>query len=340
MANTTKPFDAVLLISFGGPEGMDDIRPFLRNVLRGRRIPDARIDAVAKHYEMFGGVSPLRAITEKQASALAARLKSESVDLPVFIGMRNWHPFLDSTLKDMARLGIKRVFGIILAAHHSYSSCGQYRRNIAEAQDALSVGGSADIELVYAPNWHTHPGFIAANVQQIQVALKTLPQELGRDAALIFTAHSIPTSMANDCRYETELKESARGIAERLGFEDWHLVYQSRSGRPGDPWLEPDICDFLTDRAKAGLRAALLCPLGFVADHIEVLYDLDYEAKNISKNLGLAMARAAAVNDHPEFVGMLADLTLQAYANGRRSRVLPIVSQATTTGVEGPPPER
>ena len=146
--------------------------------------------------------------------------------------------------------------------------------------------------------------------------------------------------MAKDCRYEAELQESARAIADRLGADNWHLVYQSRSGRPGDAWLEPDICDFLSDRAKEGLRAALLCPLGFVADHIEVLYDLDYEAKHVSKKLGVELARSSAVNDHPDFIGMLSDLTLRAYANGSRSRILPIISQEPTVQVEGLPPER
>lgn len=340
MVNTTKPFDGVLLISFGGPEGMNEIRPFLRNVLRGRRIPESRIDAVAKHYEMFRGVSPLRSITEKQSHGLATRLRAEGVDLPVFIGMRNWHPFLNDTLEEMGKSGIKRAFAIILAAHHSYSSCGQYRRNVADAQSALNVGEGADLELIYAPNWHLHPGFIAANVQQIGLAVKTLPQERRHEAALIFTAHSIPISMAKECRYEAELQESAVAIADRLGVDNWHLVYQSRSGRPGDPWLEPDICDFLSDRAKEGLQAAILCPLGFVADHIEVLYDLDYEAKHVSKTLGVALVRSSAVNDHPDFIGMLSDLTLRAYANGSRSRILPIISQDATIQVEGLPPER
>jgi len=340
VVDTTKPFDGVLLISFGGPEGMDEIRPFLRNVLRGRRIPEERVGAVAKHYELFGGISPLRSITQKQSNGLEQRLKLEGLELPVFVGMRNWHPFLDDTFRDMANLGIQRVFAIILAAHHSYSSCGQYRRNVVDAQNHLPSGKGAEIELIYAPSWHTHPSFIGANVEQIKKARQGLPQEYRLESTLIFTAHSVPLSMANECRYETELQESARAIAQRLGSEDWALVYQSRSGRPSDPWLEPDICEFLKNRRNQGLRAAVLCPLGFVADHIEVLYDLDYEAKNVSQELGIVMARASAVNDHSEFLGMLVDLTQRAYSNGLRSRSLPIISRAIPKQAEGPPLER
>ena len=319
---------------------MDEIRPFLKNVSRGRRIPEVRIEAVAKHYELFRGMSPLRGITEKQSNGLEQRLKLEGLELPVFVGMRNWHPFLDDTLRDMANLNIRRVFAIILAAHHSYSSCGQYRRNIVDAKNNLPSGMGAEIEFIYAPNWHAHPGFIGANVEQIKKARLDLPQEYRLESTLIFTAHSLPLSMANESRYETELQESARAIAQRLGTENWHLVYQSRSGRPGDPWLEPDICDFLKNKRKEGLRAAVISPLGFVADHIEVLYDLDYEAKNVSQELGIAMVRAPAVNDHSDFLGMLADLTQRAYSNGLRSRSLPIVSRDLPKQTEGLPLER
>jgi len=340
VTRTVQPFDAVLLISFGGPEGQSDIRPFLRNVLRGRRIPEARIEAVAKHYELFNGVSPLNAITRRQANGLRKRLQESGPQLPVFIGMRNWHPFLDDTLAQMADAGIERALGIILAAQHSYSSCGQYRQNITDARRSIQSAGHRDIEMHYVGGWHTHPGFIQANVDHITTAQSTLPSELRDDARIIFTAHSIPNSMAQDCRYERDLQESARSVAEQLGTENWELVYQSRSGRPDDPWLEPDICDYLRDQKDHGLTAAVIAPIGFVADHIEVLYDLDTEAAEVCQTLEIPMARAAAVNDHPAFIDMLGELTRGMYQRAERGRLLPISTTTPPARTEGPPPAR
>ena len=340
MTRTTQPFDAVLLISFGGPEGLADIRPFLRNVLRGRRIPEARIDAVAKHYEMFGGVSPLTTITRRQADGLHNRLQNSGPQLPVFIGMRNWHPFLDDTLVQMGNAGVSRALGIILAAQHSYSSCGQYRQNVTDARVSIQAAGHPDIEIHYVGGWHTHPGFIQANVDHIVSAQSTLPTRVRNQARIIFTAHSIPNSMAQDCRYELDLKESARSIADALGTKNWELVYQSRSGRPDDPWLEPDICDYLRKEKRNGLTAAVIAPIGFVADHIEVLYDLDTEAAEVCHALGLPMARAAAVNDHPAFIDTLADLTTEMFHRVERGRLLPISPVEPHSRTEGPPPAR
>ena len=340
MTGTTQPFDAVLLISFGGPEGLADIRPFLRNVLRGRRIPDTRLEAVAKHYELFDGVSPLTAITRRQAEGLHERLQESGPQLPVFIGMRNWHPFLDDTLVQMGNAGISRALGIILAAQHSYSSCGQYRQNITDARVSIQTAGHRDIEIHYVGGWHTHPGFIRANVEHITSAQSTLPARVRDQARIIFTAHSIPNSMARDCRYEHELKESARSVANALGTKNWDLVYQSRSGRPDDPWLEPDICDYLRHENASGLPAAVIAPIGFVADHIEVLYDLDTEAADVCQTLGVPMARAAAVNDHPAFIDMLAELTTGMYHRAEHGRLLPISAFEAPSRTEGPPDER
>ena len=337
MTRTTQPFDAVLLISFGGPEGLADIRPFLRNVLRGRRIPEARIEAVAKHYELFDGLSPLTAITRRQAEGLRDRLQESGPQLPVFIGMRNWRPFLDDTLVQMGNAGISRALGIILAAQHSYSSCGQYRQNITDARVSIQTAGHRDIEIHYVGGWHTHPGFIKANVEHILSAQSELPARVRDQARIIFTAHSIPKSMAHDCRYEIDLKESARSIAAELGTDNWHLVYQSRSGRPGDPWLEPDICDYLREEKERGLTAAVIAPIGFVADHIEVLYDLDTEAADVCQTLGIPMARAAAVNEHPAFIDTLADLTMGMYHRAAHGRLLPITSVEPPSRLEGPP---
>lgn len=340
MTSTTQPFDAVLLISFGGPEGQADIRPFLRNVLRGRRIPEARIEAVAKHYELFDGVSPLTAITRRQADGLRERLKKSGPQLPVFIGMRNWHPFLDDTLAQMADAGISRALGIILAAQHSYSSCGQYRQNVNDARVSNRAAGYSDIEIHYVGGWHTHPGFIQANVDHIAAAQSTLPTDVRDAARIVFTAHSIPTSMAQDCRYEQDLQETARRVAAKLGTENWELVYQSRSGRPNDPWLEPDICDYLRIQRDHGMTAAVIAPIGFVADHIEVLYDLDTEAAEVCQTLGIPMARAAAVNDHPAFIDMLGDLTKGMYHRAEHGRFLPISTASPPSRTEGPPPAR
>jgi ferrochelatase len=340
MQRDPSPFDAVLLISFGGPTCRADIRPFLRNVLRGRRVPPARLEAVARHYELFDGMSPITAITRRQADGLRARLAADGPDLPVFVGMRNWHPFLDDTLADMAAAGVERALGIVLAAHHSYSSCGQYRQNVAQARQTLRERNVADVEVLFAPGWHAHEGFVEANVRQIASARRDLPEDAKRHARIVFTAHSIPASMAAGCRYETELRETAALVAERLRTADWTLVYQSRSGRPDDPWLGPDICDYLRTARAEGLRAAVIAPIGFVADHIEVLYDLDTEAAGLCRTLDLPMCRAAAVNDHPAFIDTLADITRRACAPARRGRPLALVPAAPPARLEPPPPAR
>ena len=340
MSPAGRPFDGVLLISFGGPEGLDEIRPFLRNVLRGRRIPAARIDAVAHHYEQYGGVSPITAITRRQADGLRARLAEGQPDLPVWVGMRNWHPFLDETLTAMADAGIRRAFGIILAAQHSYSSCGQYRQNVDDARRTLRASGRPDIDVTYASDWHAHPRFVAANAERIADARHRLPPDLQHSARIVFTAHSIPRTMADACRYEAELLEAAQLIATAAGHTDadWVLSYQSRSGRPDDPWLEPDVCDYLRAERGRGLAAAIIAPIGFVADHLEVLYDLDTEAAAVCRELDLPMQRATAVNDHPEFLDLLAALVRDAWMRG--GRPLHIVPAEPPTRVEPPPPAR
>ena len=340
MTNSPAPFDAVLLIGFGGPRRRADIRPFLRNVLRGRRVPAARIEAVAQHYELFDGRSPITEISRRQAGGLRERLSAAGPDLPVFLGMRNWHPFLDDVLAEMAAAHIRRVLGIVLAAHHSYSSCGQYRQNVAQARRELRERGHPDVEVSFAPGWHAHPGFVAANAARIATARQGLPVELRREARIVFTAHSIPCAMAGRARYVAELEESAGLVAAAAGVSDWRLVYQSRSGRPADPWLEPDVCDYLRAERTRGLRAVVLAPIGFVADHIEVLYDLDVEAAAVCRELGLAVRRASAINDHPDFLGALADVVRKAWARYAGGRPLPLVPAVPPERIEGPPPAR
>ena len=303
-------FDAVLIIAFGGPQGPGDIRPFLENVLRGRRVAPGRIDEVAHHYELFNGVSPLTDLTMRQADGLRQVLRDSGMALPVYVGMRNWHPFLPDTLAAMSRDGVRHAVGIIAAAHRSYSSCTQYRENVADARRALAVGGLPDVKVSYVPDWHDHPSFVAANAEHVVEAMRGLPEAFRPNARLIFTAHSIPLRMAERSRYREQLVESAREVARAVGQSDWALVYQSRSGNPQDPWLEPDICDYLRAARDEGLEAAVLCPIGFVCDHIEVLYDLDHEAASVASSLGLAFARAEAVNNHPRFLDALADVVL------------------------------
>ncbi|HEX5475329.1 MAG TPA: ferrochelatase [Vicinamibacterales bacterium] len=314
------PFDAVLLVAFGGPQGMADIRPFLANVLRGRRVSPARVEEVAHHYERFGGVSPLTELTVAQARAIEASLAGRGVPLPVHVGMRNWHPYLTDTLAAMSRGGIRRAIGILAAAHRSYSGCLQYRENVAQAQAALRAAGMPNVEITWVADWHEHAGFVDAVADQIRQALTTLPDP---DAArLVFTAHSIPVSMAERYPYRGQLEASARLVAHALGRQDWALVYQSRSGRPEDPWLGPDVSDYLREARPRGLRAAVLSPVGFVCDHIEVLYDLDVEAAETAREIGLPLARAAAVNAHPRFIDALTDAVLDVYARYRGGRPL------------------
>ena len=316
------PFDAVLLVAFGGPQGPDDVRPFLQNVLKGRRVPVMRMEAVAQHYALFGGVSPITELTERQASGLADRLAAAGRDLPVYVGMRNWHPFVAETLLEMSRAGVRRALGFIMAPHGSYSSCEQYRQNVNDARRQLVDDGAPDVQVLYVSTWHDHRQFIAAVASHVQEACARLPPDVRGAARLIFTAHSIPRSMAARCRYEAQLQASCTLVARAAGLKEWTLVYQSRSGRPEDPWLEPDVCDYLRAERPRGLEAAILCPIGFVADHVEVLYDLDQEAAAVCRELNLPMARAEAVNDDPLFLDMMADVVLTAF--GRYAHGLPL----------------
>ena len=319
-------FDSVLLISFGGPQGRDDIRPFLANVLRGRRVRPERVEEVAHHYELFDGISPITELTRRQAEGLRARLIATDRPLPVYVGMRNWHPLLADTLRTMYADGVRRAVGFIAAAHHSYSSCQQYRENVAAAQKELEAAGGR-IDITFAGSWYDHPLFIDANAAHVNAARQRLPAAARDAARLVFTAHSIPTPMAEVSLYREQLQSSARLIAEKARVSDWTVVYQSRSGRPQDPWLEPDVCEYLRREHTSGLRAAILCPVGFVCDHIEVLYDLDREAADVCASIGLPMVRAEAVNDDPLFLDMMADVVLRTIRRYERGRPLRIIGR-------------
>jgi len=298
------PFDAVLMIAFGGPERVEDVRPFLANVAQGRSIPPGRLEEVAHHYERIGGRSPLNELTFRQARGLENALKERGYKLPVFVGMRNWHPLLAQTIREMAEAGVTRALGIIMAPHQSESSWQRYQQNVAQALAETGVRLSVD----YAPPFYDHPLFIEAAADRTAECLRQLPPADREGTMLIFTAHSIPTEMAEKSPYVEQLTASSRLVAEYLQHERWTIAYQSRSGRPTDPWLEPDIRDLLGDLSRQGIRHVVVVPIGFVVDHVEVLYDLDIEAAQVAKELGLSFLRAKTVNDDARFIAALAEI--------------------------------
>jgi ferrochelatase len=297
--------DAVLLIAFGGPTAPHEIRPFLENVTRGRRISPARLEEVAHHYELMpGGRSPLTDLTLAQAGALSETLARAGTPVEVRVGMRNWRPYLHETLGELAARGIRRCLGIIMSPLRCEASWDRYQRDVAEA--LTQTNGVP--EVVFAPPWSTHPGFAAALVDRASEALHEVPLDGRRWTPLIFTAHSIPVPMAEAAPYVDELTGVARAVATGLDQARWSIAYQSRSGRPEDPWLEPDVNVVLKSLAADGERHAVVVPAGFVCDHVEVLYDLDVEAAETAHAHGMTLHRAATVGDHPAFIGALADL--------------------------------
>jgi ferrochelatase len=303
--------DSVLLIAFGGPESPDDIRPFLRNVAAGRPIPPERLEEVAHHYEMIGGRSPLGALTRRQAEALAAALAGRPDAPPVWVGMRNWHPYLHEALAEMADRGRRRALGIILSSLQTEASWSRYAEDVTAAREKVGPGAP---EVVFAPPWGDHPRFVAAMADRARAALEAIAPARRAAARLVFTAHSVPVAMAAGSPYAAQLEAAARAIAGRLGRAEWTLAYQSRSGSPRDPWLEPDVCDVVRAAAAGGVRDLVVVPVGFVCDHVEVLYDLDVEARAAAEEAGIGFHRALAANDHPEFIAMLADLVHRAEA--------------------------
>ena len=298
-------FDAFLLVSFGGPEAPEDVLPFLENVLRGRNVPRQRMLEVAEHYQHFGGVSPINAQNRGLLEALRGELAAHG--LPLYFGNRNWHPLLPETLKQMQADGVKRAIAFFTSAYSSYSGCRQYRENILAAQQQVG-DGAPQIEKLRV--FFNHPGFIEPMIANTQAALAQFPPARRANAQILFTAHSIPTSMAANCQYERQLAEASRLVAEGVGNTNWRLVYQSRSGPPAQPWLAPDVRDALREIAAnpGASRDAVVAPIGFVSDHLEVLYDLDHEARILSAELGLNFARAATVGAHPRFVRMIREL--------------------------------
>jgi ferrochelatase len=305
MTDTTAPYDALLLVSFGGPEGPEDVLPFLENVLRGRNVPRDRMLEVAHHYDLFGGVSPINAQNRALIAALRAELQERGPDLPIYWGNRNWRPFLADALREMRADGRKHALALITSAYSSYSSCRQYLEDIERAQAEVGPGAPRVSPL---RKFFDHPGFIAANADHLRTALAALPPESQRRARVIFTAHSIPQSMARVSAYESQLRTACHLVAEASGVSAWELANQSRSGSPAQPWLEPDIEERLEVLHTDGIEAVVVAPIGFLSDHIEVLYDLDIAAQRLAKSLGMTMVRAATVGTHPAFVRMLGEL--------------------------------
>ncbi len=300
-------YDAILVIGFGGPEGPEDVLPFLEIVLRGRNVPRERMLEVAEHYNHFGGVSPINAQVRELLDVLRPELASHGVDLPVYWGNRNWHPMLTDTMRTMREDGVQKALGLVLAAYSSYSSCRQYREDVANAQQSL---GDNFPEVHKVRVFYNHPLFVEANADRVRDALEEFDSPDADGVHIAFTAHSIPMSMADHCNYEKQLQEACRLVAESVGVpaERWQLVYQSRSGRPQDPWLEPDILDHLQDISEGGVQQVIVMPIGFLSDHMEVLFDLDEEAQQKAADLGMSMVRAKSVGTHPKFVQMLREL--------------------------------
>jgi ferrochelatase len=299
------PLDSVLLIAFGGPERPEDIRPFLARVAAGRRIPAERIEEVAHHYELIGGCSPLNRLTMSQAEGLRQALRRLGRTETVHVGMRNWHPFLHETLAEMRAQGCRRALGIILSSFQVEASWERYMADVAAARATVGAGAP---EVMYVRPWADHPLFIDAMVARAAEALGEVPGSRRSNALLVFTAHSVPVAMAEGSAYMRQLETAARVIAARLGHARWRLAYQSRSGAPGEAWLTPDICDVLRELEGTDTESVVVLPIGFVCDHVEVLYDLDVEARAVAGKMHVAFHRAQTANDHPAFIAMLADL--------------------------------
>lgn len=296
-------YDALLVVSFGGPEGPDEVMPFLENVLRGKPVPRERMLEVAEHYQHFGGVSPINEQNRQLIAAIEVELANHGHRLSVYWGNRNWHPLLADTLRQMADDGVKRALAFFTSAFSSYSGCRQYREDIAHAQEI--VGPTAP-QVDKLRVFFNHPGFIEPMIDSVKDCLAEIPTERRNNALLLFTAHSIPTSMADSCRYVEQLQESCRLVAEGARHANWELVYQSRSGSPHQPWLEPDVGDRISElHLSKQITDLVILPIGFISDHLEVLFDIDTEARQLSERLGINIHRAATVGTDPRFVTMI-----------------------------------
>ncbi|MGA8437256.1 MAG: ferrochelatase [Candidatus Sulfotelmatobacter sp.] len=324
-------YNAILVVSFGGPESREDVMPFLENVLRGRNVPRERMLIVAEHYYHFEGKSPINQQTRELIVAVQAEMDRNGLKLPVYWGNRNWHPLLPKTLEKMKQDGIRRALAFVTSAYSSYSGCRQYREDIARAQREVGPG-APEIDKLRA--FFNHPGFIEATIERVRDALESVPAHARENVRIVYTAHSIPESMANTSDYVKQLEEVRRLVSGALGHRNDVLVYQSRSGGPGQPWLGPDILEYLpqvkAENAENKVSAVVLAPISFLSDHMEVLYDLDIEAQRLCDRLALPMTRAKTVGIHPKFIAMIRELILERMNPASERRVL---------GVLGPRPE-
>jgi ferrochelatase len=302
-----QPYDALLVVSFGGPEQPDDVIPFLENVLRGKNVPRERMLEVAGHYQHFGGKSPINAQVRSLIAALEAELAAHGLALPVYWGNRNWHPMLADTVTRMQADGVRKALALATSAFGSYSGCRQYREDIDRARATVGPGAP---EIHKLPTFHNRPGFIQAIADHVRAATDVLPAERQAAATLVYTAHSIPLSMARTSPYVEQLQGACRLVSQAVGREG-ALVYQSRSGPPSQPWLEPDVCQHIRELHDGGVTDIVLAPIGFLSDHMEVVYDLDTEAAQLCRELGVNLSRASTVGVHPAFVSMLREMVAE-----------------------------
>jgi ferrochelatase len=318
-------YDAIIVVSFGGPEGPDEVMPFLENVLRGRNVPRDRMLEVAKHYQSFGGVSPINQQNRDLIAALKEELAANNIDLPVYFGNRNWHPLLPKTLETMKADGVTKALALFTSAFSSYSGCRQYRENVIAAREQVGEGAP---EIDKLRMFYNHPGFLEPIAADISNSLAKIPSDRIGSTKLIFTAHSIPLSMANGCSYVDQLTEATRLVAELASHENYELVYQSRSGPPTQPWLEPDVCDYIREiHEQEKVTDVIVVPLGFISDHMEVLFDLDTEAKETCEELGMGFTRAMTIGTHPDFIAAIRELIEERIGRREEKRAL---------GVHGP----
>jgi ferrochelatase len=312
-------YDALIVLSFGGPERSEDVLPFLENVLRGRNVPRDRMLEVAQHYYHFGGRSPINGQNRQLVTALRADFDQHGVSLPVYWGNRNWHPFLKDAVAQMRTDGVRRALALITSAFASYSGCRQYLEDITRARSE-SGGGAPAIDKIRA--FFNHPGFVDAVAARAREACSMIGDADRNAARLIFTAHSVPVAMAQTSPYLEQIREACRLVSEALGCNTWELAFQSRSGPPGQPWLEPDINDRLKRLAGEGIRQVVVVPIGFLSDHMEVVYDLDTEAQNTAQGLGIRMVRAGTVGTHPAFIAAIRELVMERLNGTGERRVI------------------
>jgi ferrochelatase len=309
--------DAILIVSFGGPDQPADVMPFLENFTRGRGIPRERLEQVAEHYYHFGGKSPINEQNLALIAEVSKLLAQQGPDLPIYFGNRNWKPFLTEAFSQMKHDGVTRVFAFVTSAFSCYSGCRQYWENIAAAQ---KEAGAEDLEVAKLRVYFNHPGFVEPMVDEVRRALAQLP-----GARLVFTAHSIPLWMAQGSKYELQLRESARLVAEGAGVPEHDLVYQSRSGAPNMPWLEPDILDHMRALHASGVQRIVICPIGFISDHMEVMYDLDEEARLLAQELGMEMLRTGTASKDSRFAAMVRELVMERRGDLPEKRALGIL---------------